>query len=243
VGLALTASVVLAAGACSSGGDDAASTSSTTTTTAASSTTTEPADDTTTTAAEPSDDEAQARAEAALVALDDFTDPGWTASPRSTTQNVLDTCLPASITEQISARANSDNFELEESGGTLTIASGSGVFAERSAARDVIDQLATEELAACATTETKQRLTDVTVEGAFQPTDPLPDLGDEAIGFGADFDLTETASGATHHVSVLAIAIRTDDMVSTVTMTGVDHDLDEPLLYQLLDLIVERQAA
>lgn len=243
--LALT----LAVASCSSGGDKADD--KTTTTKAGSSTTAEvttSTEQTTTTAAdEPSDDpdaEAMARATAVQITIDDLSDPGWTASPHETSEaSMLDTCSPDQGA-RILARTNSDDFTFQtDDGGSLQLSSGTAVMRSGPAARALITAISTPDFIGCANEGFREQLQGMQVEGEFQASDPLPDLGEQAIAIGADMKINDPATGEVVELHILMTFIRTGGIASYVTMMATNTDLDEPTLYPLFDLIAERQAA
>jgi hypothetical protein len=247
---AVALSLGLGLGACSTSGEDAGSDEPQATTTAADTaveeTTTTEADETTTTEAEDPDidpdelDDAEDRVERVNLTIDDLPE-GWTAEPNEDTDDsVMDTCSTVGLDEHTVAEASSDRFSLQQDQGVLTLETGTGYLDDESVAVDLMAELAGDEFAACAS-EGLLDAGEVEIQGELMPTSGLPELGDEATALQGDFSLTDSASGESAQLSVLVIAIRTDQVVTVLTATAIDTPGDEQLLYGLLDVIAERQ--
>lgn len=249
--LGLIASVTLLGGLGACGvetGDGAATAttkpaSSSTTSSGRGSTTTSTTPATTTTRADgPSDAEvaaAQARVEAVNILGADL-DGDWTAEAPGSGAGMLEQCAQVDLDQHLPAKARSDQFSTELPAGTMTVGSTTGAFDKGASAKALMEELGGPVFAACATDGLKASLPQLLVEGEVQPTDPIPGLGDEAVGLGAD--LTLSGGGESGTMSVLIIAIRTGDLVTTLSTTAMDGPIDESLIYPLLDLIAERQA-
>jgi hypothetical protein len=250
--------LALGLGACSAGGDQAAAKpvrserpsttaaapgrdATTTTTEAGSPTTTEPAD-------EPADhpevdeyelDDARDRVERINLTADDLPDDWVSEDPIDEVGSVVEDCSTSGAADGIVAKAASDRFSLIEGTGGLTLDTTSGYLVDEDAAADLTGEIGSEDFAACAT-ETLLSAEGVTVEGALHPYDGAPALADETVALQGDFTMSDQ-TGRTIHLSALIFAIRTDQVVTTVSATAIDTPGNDQLLADVLSLVAERQ--
>ncbi len=182
---------------------------------------------------------ARARAAAVNLTIDDLP-VGWTAEPAvEEVETVVSTCTINGTDADLVAKAGSDRFSLVRDGGGLALETSTGVLDGESVASALMSELGSDEFAACATGQLLSA-EGVTVDGALAPSDALPELGDEVVALQGDFAMSDETDQA--QVSVIVVAIRTDQVITTVTATAVNTPGDEQLLYQVLDLVAERQA-
>lgn len=189
--------------------------------------------------------EAEARAEAANITIDDLPD-GWTATPADASEDdsVFDTCGDLDLDEITVAKVRSDNFDFEASDGTsLSLSSTSGVLTSEENATSMVRLLDTDEFASCVTDAFIERVTGATVTGEFTPvgSSATPKLGDQVTALQGD--LTITAAGDVVPAKLMVVAIRTDDLVTTVAASAFGAEPDGELLKDLLTLVAERQAS
>ncbi|CAN5538286.1 hypothetical protein BH10ACT1_BH10ACT1_42510 [soil metagenome] len=250
---ATAAAMVLSLGSCSSTGrSDAdrppgASTTIARRTTTTGSTAVEPDPTTTTVVVRPDVepvvedldlDAARARLEGINLTIDDLPE-GWTADPPlEEVDTVVDQCTTNG--DGVLVRAPSDRFSLIDGTGGLGLDTSSGYLDSEVTADALMGELGTEDFADCAT-EMLLTAEGVSFEGALAQVEEVPELGDDAVALQGDFAITDT-EGTTAHLSAIVVAIRTDQVITTVTATAVNTPGDEPLLYEVLDLVAERQA-
>jgi hypothetical protein len=243
---AAIAAVVLLVGLSACGSDDTDDDDATTTTEAAAGTT-DAGDETTTTGSddEGDDGDALARAEAANITIDDLPD-GWTGEPPEVEENTaFDRCTDLDLDADTVAKAQSDHFEfVTGDGGQLTVSSTSGVLSGEDEATAMVDEFADAAFADCVTEALRTDLgaTDMTGSLAVAPADELPDLADQTGGMGGAFTITDPTSGETIQLQTAVLAIRTGDLVTTVSVAAVDTEGDGELFESLAGLVAERQA-
>lgn len=241
----LAAAAILTVGAAGCSSDDDSKAESTTTE-AAEETTTTKAEETTTTEATSTtadEDEAEARAEAANLTIDDLPE-GWTATPdESDDESVFDTCGDMDLDSKTVAKVSSDNFEFTTpEGGSLQLRTTSGVLTSTEDASAMLDMLATDEFAACTTDGFEAQVTGATVTGevAVIPDSELPELADQVAALHGLLTISTTDEQVPMRLTV--IALRTGDLVTTVAASAIGAEPDGALLDQVLTLVAERQA-
>ena len=259
--LALVAALTTGAACTSAGSGDAGGTTTTeadgTSTTEAdapddTTTTTEadaPDDTTTTSEADAPDgidaqelDDAQDRVERIdLVAEDLPAEWEATPAPDSAESGLLDRCTDLPVDDLVVARHRSDDFmNAPGDGGELRISSTSGYFVDDAAAEEVLGAVATEEFGTCLS-DVMFGDSDLEVDGSVRTNPDVPELGDERVALVGDYTITDPDSGDSTFMTLIVMAIRTDQVVTIVPAMAVDTPGDEQLLYGLYDLIVERQ--
>lgn len=192
---------------------------------------------------QPEDVDILNRLEHINIAIDDLP-AGWEAEPADPTEaGIIEACASNAGEQDLLFTTRSDSFSLTdpEAGGGLGLDAGSGWMADEAVADDLMDELKTDEFAACAS---DQLLTtddpSVTVEGTFQPAEIEAELGDDVAVLQGDFTMSDAEQ--TIQVSGLVITIRTGQVITTVTASAINVPGDEQLLYGLLDLVAQRQA-
>ncbi|MCB0987740.1 MAG: hypothetical protein H6519_03205 [Microthrixaceae bacterium] len=245
---ALAAAVLLVGlTACGSNGSDKADT---TTTKADSSTTTESGDRNSTTteatATTGSGDKADAekRAEAANLTIEDLPD-GWTAIPAgdSDGNNVFDTCGDLDLDEITVAKVSSDNFEhATTDGGVLNLRTTSGVLASEKDAQAMVDVIGDDAFADCTTTNFTDisEVPGMTGSVAPTPTEELPDVADQVAALSGMFTIPTPQGDST--MNVIIIGVRTGDLVTTIMGMAIDTEPDGAILQDVVNVVADRQA-
>lgn len=249
---ATLAAAILVVGLSACGSDDSDDGDTTTTEAEAASTTSgSDSDESTTTEGDDSGDdsgddaEAMARAEAANVTIDDLPD-GWTATPPGDdSNNVFDTCGEVDIEAVTVAKARSDQFETQaDDGGQMTISSTSGVLTGEDEATALVEQFTDEAFATCVADALRDELGAAQVEGslAAAASDELPDVADQVGALSGTFTITDPTAGDTIELKAAVVAIRTGDLVTTLTVATIDTAGDGDLFESLVGTVAERQA-
>jgi hypothetical protein len=234
------AAAVLLVGLSACGNDDTDDGDATTTTTEAAASTTEGDDQ----SDDGDDADAMARAEAANLTIDDLPD-GWNATPNGGDDDgsIFDVCGDIDLDAVTVAKANSDNFETTTAdGGAISISTTSGVFASEGDATAMVDTLADQAFADCASGTFLDTLATDGVEGGLTAAQAseLPDVADQIGSIGGQF--TITAAEGDSGISVIVVAIRTGDLVTTISGTAIDAAPDGDLIESVIGLVAERQA-
>ena len=189
---------------------------------------------------DPSEDPQQ-RVESVNLTLDDLPE-GWVSEPPDDeVSGVVQRCTVSGVDSNLVAKDRSDRFSLTVGDGGLGLDTATGYLVSEPVAEDLMSELGADEFAACATEELLSA-DGVTVDGALTPAWDVPSLGDETVAVQGEFDMSDT-TGASLHLSVIVLAIRTDQVVTTVSATAVDTEGDDALLADVLDLVAERQQA
>ncbi len=184
-------------------------------------------------------DDAQDRVERINLTLEDLP-AGWTSEPPDEeVGSVVETCTAYDPATDSVAKQPSDRFSLVVGDGGLTLDTSTGYLVDEATAEDLLAEIGSEEFAACAT-EQLVSADGVTVEGSLSPVGDVPLYGDDAVALQGEFDLSDT-SGASVHLSATIIAVRTDQVITTVAATAVDTEGDAALLSDVLDLVEQRQ--
>lgn len=184
-------------------------------------------------------DDAQDRVERINLTLEDLP-AGWVSEPAiDEVGSVVADCTTNGDDANVVARDRSDRFSLVVGTGGLGLDTASGYLLDEDVAADLMAELATPDFAACAT-EQLVSADGVTVVGELAPVADAPALADEVTVLQGDFSLSDD-TGATAQLSALVVAIRTDQVVTTVSATAVDTPGDDQLLTEVLELVAERQ--
>ncbi|HEX2576560.1 MAG TPA: hypothetical protein VHK88_09450, partial [Aquihabitans sp.] len=184
-------------------------------------------------------DDANDRVQRINLTIDDLPE-GWVAeAPIEEVTSVVTECTEYGVDENVVAKAASDRFSLIVDQGGLGLDTTSGYLESVETAEMLMGELGSTDFADCAT-EQLLSAEGVTVEGQLNQFDGMPELGDEVVALQGDFAMSDT-SGASVQLSAIIVAIRTDQVITTVSATAVDTPGDEQLLYQVLDLVAERQ--
>jgi hypothetical protein len=236
---AIALTLVLAA--CGTTGDDESGDTTTTTEAEKSSTTSETTAPTTT---EPEvDEEAQARAEAVDVTLDDFPE-GWEASPHEVDEDedLITQCSEFDLEELSLAVYNTDDFSIGDlsanDGQSMQL--GTRVFEDEETATSILDVMPADDFIACANQELESTFGEGSVEGAVEARQ-FEGIGDQTEGFSGQLEVTDSTTGEAVTLQVAFVAIRTGDLVTGLTALGVGQLLDTDVLDDLGDRIVELQ--
>jgi len=236
---AIALTLVLAA--CGTTGDDESGDTTTTTEAKESSTTSETTASTTT---EPEvDEEAQARAEAVEVTLDDFPE-GWESSPHEVDEDedLITQCSEFDLEELSLGVYNTDDFSIGDlsanDGQSMQL--GTRVFEDEETATSILDVMPTDDFIACANQELETNFGEGSVEGAVEARQ-FEGIGDQTEGFSGQLEVADSATGETVTLQVAFVAIRTGDLVTGLTAVGVGQLLDTDVLDDLGDRIVELQ--
>lgn len=184
-------------------------------------------------------DDAQDRVDRINLTLEDLP-AGWVSEPAiDEVGSVVADCTTSGVDDNVVARDRSDRFSLVVGTGGLGLDTASGYLVSEDVAVDLMAELASSEFAACAT-EQLVSADGVTVVGELAPVADAPALADEVTLLQGDFSLSDD-TGATAQLSALVVAIRTDQVVTTVSATAVDTPGDDQLLTEVLELVAERQ--
>lgn len=248
---ATLAAAALLVGLSACGSDDDADGGATTTTAAAAESTTTGVDDGESTTTEdgsvdPDDADAMARAEAANVTIDDLPD-GWTAeaTEEDDGDDAFDRCSDVDLEAITVAKARSDRFEFQaDDGGQMTISSTSGVLTSEDDATSMVDEFGSDAFAECVAEALRTDLGAAQMTGSFSvaSSDELPDVADQVGALSGTFTITDPASGETVDLRAAVVAIRTGDLVSTLSVATVDSEGDGDLFESLVGVVAERQA-
>ncbi|MGI8938550.1 MAG: hypothetical protein ACR2JF_10125 [Iamia sp.] len=222
--LALTA--VLALAACSSGGrEDAAVVSSAPqedpadeaiTTTEAATTTTE--DDAATTTDDP-DPDAAALAEAVTLTADDFTD-SWTSSPPDDDDDESIRDCFTDIDEALVADVTGPDFAQEEPTFLSQIGTTGLVAVDDGSASGLVDELASEDFAACVEGQFGSSLGDVLLDIEVSPAPDVPTTAEQASALNGTLTIEgETGSPIDGEISLWLI--RTGPVLTGVSVVVI----------------------
>jgi hypothetical protein len=242
---ALAVALSLGLVACGTTGDDDESGGEKTTTTEAtteSSETTGSTESTTTTTEVEVDDEAQARAETIDIDISDFP-ADWEASPHqeSDEENLVTKCTEFDLDELSLGVYDTEDFSTGDlsSNDGQSIEIGTRVFEDETTASQISDAIASDDFVACANDEIASSFGD-SVDGEVQGVD-FENIGDQTEGFSGQITVTDT-DGTEVTLQLAFVAIRTGDLITGVSATGVTQPLDTDVLDDLGVRIVELQA-
>jgi hypothetical protein len=236
---AIVLTAVLAA--CGTTGDDESE--DRTTTTAAKTTTTTGSSSTTETSA-PEDDDAQARAEAVDITVDELP-AGWdsTTHEEDPDDNLVTQCSDFDVDDLSLATYFTDDFtfgDLEQNEGQQ-ISVGTRVFEDESTATDVLDVIPTDDFMSCVNDTVKTSFGG-SVEGELTARE-LDTSADQTEGFSGQLTLSSGSTGETLDVTLAFVAIRNGDLVTGMTGFALGQDLDADVIDTLANRIVELQEA
>jgi hypothetical protein len=241
--LAVALTFVLAA--CGTTGDDDEGGDTTTTTeatTTESPETTESTESSTTTTEVEVDEDAQARAEAIDIDISDFP-ADWEASPHqeSTEENLVTKCSEFDLDELSLGVYDTEDFSTGDlsSNDGQSIEISTRVFEDEGIATDIADFIASDEFIACANEEIQSSFGGE-VTGEVRGVD-FTGIGDQTEGFSGAITVTDT-DGTEVDLQIAFVAIRTGDLITGVSATGVTQALDTDVLDDLGERIVELQA-
>jgi hypothetical protein len=239
---AFAVALTLVLAACGTTGDDEGD--DTTTTTAAtteSSESTESTESTTTT--EPVDDDAQERAEAVDITLDDFPE-GWESAPHeeSDEEDLITTCSDFDLESLTIAEYFTDDFTLGDLSANdgQSIEIGTRVFEDEQTATDIVSVIPEDDFIACSNDELESSFGIGSVEGEVDDR-VFTGIGDQTEGFSGQILVTDSDSGEQVPLTVAFVAIRTGDLVTGLSAVSVTQDLDSDVLDTLGERIVELQ--
>lgn len=135
----------------------------------------------------------------------------------------------------------SDSFSTTVDPGTLKISSSATVLDNVEAAGEVMDDMATDRFVDCVNDLFVQTTDTLEITGGLAVNGTAPDLGDQAVALSGDFTVSPLDDSPDHPLAMAVVAVRTGDMISVISASAVDRNIDEPLLRELLDVLVERQ--
>ena len=238
------AAVVMLVGTTACGNSSSDKDTAATTTKAETTTTSAEASTTSESESESSSAAAEERAEAANLTLDDLPD-GWTSTPNGeeNDSNVFDTCGDLDLDEITVAKVSSDNFEYATSdGGGLTLTTTLGVFDSEENAQAMVDIIGEQAFADCTTTAMADlaAVPGMTGSVAPTPTGELPDVADQVGALSGEFTIPTPQGNST--MRVMLIAVRTGDLVTTISGTAIDTEPDGALMNDVVNLVDDRQA-
>jgi len=246
---ALSVAVALGAGslgACSkdSGGNDTTSASSTT-----AATTTEPGKETTA----PPDTldprleadmrAAMARAEKVSLTKDDLATNWQSLPPAEGDEGPLEACTEVDLDTHLMGLYRSNGFSNTVDPGALQVSSSVTVMDDESAATDLMADMRTDRFVGCVNDLFNGSTDTVERKGEIKRNETAPDLGDEAVALSGEFVVSPLDGTPDHPVSMVVVAFRTGDMITTLNSTAVDRNLDEQLIRDLLDKLLQRATA
>jgi hypothetical protein len=242
--LAIALALVSVVAACGTTGDDDSADTTSTTEAEKSTTTSETTESTTTTTEPEVDAEAQARAEAVDITIDDFPSD-WESAPHEDDPDpdLITTCSEFDLEELSLGVYNTDDFSVGDlsanDGQSMQI--GTRVFEDEDTASSILDVIPEDDFIACANDELEKSFGEGSVEGAVEARE-FTGIGDQTEGFSGQLDVTDSSTGDVVTLQVAFVAVRTGDLVTGLSAIGVGQELDTAVLDDLGDRIVELQA-
>lgn len=181
------------------------------------------------------------RAEAANLVIDDFP-TGWEHLPPAEGDvGPLETCTSVDLDTHLMGLYRSDSFSTTVDPGTLKISSSATVLDDVESATEVMTDMATDRFVSCINDLFVQTTDTLEITGGLAVNESAPSLGDQAVALSGDFTVSPLDDSPDHPLTMAVVAIRTGDMISVISASGLDRTIDEPLVRDLLDRLVERQ--
>jgi hypothetical protein len=195
----------------------------------------------------PDAEEAQALAESINLTLDDFAD-GWQESAAEEDDDELSECFQdVDIDEVEVAQADSPSFSFTHEDGERAqfVQSTTIVVDEAASGEAVIAEIGTDQFAGCAEDALIAAVEEDggTIEsGGLEPIEDQAGRGDEGVALAGDIVIVG-ADGSEAQGQLAYYFIRTGNVVTGVSILDIGDLAFQETLTELLDVVVERQAA